>query len=65
MNGPQLTRRETAVTLHRAVERFESLGITRGYAINAVAVDHGISPSDVMALVEPHAAILKQTEVVV
>ena len=25
MNGPQLTRRETAVTLHRAVERFETV----------------------------------------
>jgi hypothetical protein len=66
MHGPHLTRHELATTLRRAVERFESLGVPHEHAINAVAVDRGVSPAHVKNLLERHPeALVEQTGAVI
>jgi hypothetical protein len=52
MHGPKLTHREIAATLRRSLERLESVGIPHEQALNAVALDRGISAARIEELVE-------------
>ena len=64
MHGPPLSPMEVAAVLHRAVTRFEALGIGREVAVRAVAIDRGLSPAQVAAAIARVAPLVESEAVV-